>query len=97
MKFCSKCGKELLDDAVICPGCGCSVGKLSEPDAPSFAYALLGFFIPIAGIILFFVSRDTTPLKAKSSLKGALTSIILSTVLSVLYIVLIFGLAFLSL
>jgi len=25
MKFCEKCGKELLDEAVICPGCGCAV------------------------------------------------------------------------
>lgn len=23
MKYCTKCGKELLDDAVICMGCGC--------------------------------------------------------------------------
>lgn len=23
MKYCTKCGKELLDEAVICPGCGC--------------------------------------------------------------------------
>ncbi len=23
MKYCSHCGKELLDEAVICPGCGC--------------------------------------------------------------------------
>lgn len=23
MKFCEKCGKELFDEAVICPGCGC--------------------------------------------------------------------------
>lgn len=27
MKFCEKCGKELFDEAVICPGCGC-VGKI---------------------------------------------------------------------
>lgn len=26
MKFCSKCGKELPVDAVVCPGCGCSTG-----------------------------------------------------------------------
>lgn len=26
MKYCSHCGKELLDEAVICPGCGCAVG-----------------------------------------------------------------------
>ncbi len=31
MKFCSKCGKELVDEAVICPGCGCSVQTLSAP------------------------------------------------------------------
>lgn len=23
MKYCTKCGKELFDEAVICPGCGC--------------------------------------------------------------------------
>lgn len=23
MKYCSKCGKELMDEALICPGCGC--------------------------------------------------------------------------
>ena len=28
--FCSNCGKELLDNAVVCPGCGCMVvGKES--------------------------------------------------------------------
>ena len=24
MKYCTYCGKELLDEAVICPGCGCA-------------------------------------------------------------------------
>ena len=24
MKYCAKCGKELLDEAIICMGCGCS-------------------------------------------------------------------------
>ncbi|MBQ7485826.1 MAG: zinc ribbon domain-containing protein [Oscillospiraceae bacterium] len=26
MKYCEKCGRELLDEAVICPGCGCATG-----------------------------------------------------------------------
>ena len=30
MKYCSKCGKELMDEAVICPSCGCSVASLSN-------------------------------------------------------------------
>ena len=25
MKFCQKCGKQIMDEAVICPGCGCSI------------------------------------------------------------------------
>ena len=29
MKYCTHCGKELFDEAVICPGCGCAVG--TEP------------------------------------------------------------------
>lgn len=27
MKFCSKCGKEIMDEAVVCPSCGCAVEK----------------------------------------------------------------------
>ena len=29
MKYCTHCGKELFDEAVICPGCGCAVS--TEP------------------------------------------------------------------
>lgn len=25
MKYCQKCGKEIVDEAVVCTGCGCSV------------------------------------------------------------------------
>lgn len=31
MKFCAKCGKEIMDEAVICPGCGCAIKTESEP------------------------------------------------------------------
>lgn len=24
MKYCAKCGKEIMEDAVICPNCGCA-------------------------------------------------------------------------
>ena len=32
MKYCTKCGKELFDEAVICPGCGCMVGDKKGTD-----------------------------------------------------------------
>ena len=33
MKYCSKCGKELLDEAVICPQCGCATGYPASAQA----------------------------------------------------------------
>ena len=30
MKYCVKCGKEIMDEAVICPGCGCAVEVIRE-------------------------------------------------------------------
>lgn len=36
MKFCSKCGKEIMDEAVICVGCGCPVSQTTniQPATP---------------------------------------------------------------
>ena len=34
MKYCQKCGKELLDEAVICPNCGCAVAPV-QPSSPT--------------------------------------------------------------
>ena len=33
MKYCSKCGKEIMDEAIICPGCGekCNEQGASNP------------------------------------------------------------------
>lgn len=30
MKFCQKCGMEIMDEAVVCPGCGCAVAGAIE-------------------------------------------------------------------
>ena len=90
MKFCSKCGKEIHDDAVMCIHCGCSVVNadnpvLTEPDAPNAGFAVLGFFIPIVGLILYLVNKDKTPKKAKSAGKGALIGFCVSMALSIVY------------
>ena len=50
-------------------------------DKKSFLIALLSFFIPLVGIILYFVWKDSTPLKAKSALKGALIAIVIAVIL----------------
>ena len=88
LKYCGKCGKEIMDEAVVCPGCGCAVrgsNMLKSDDAPSTGFAVLGFFIPIVGLILYLINKDSSPLKAKSAGKGALAGVITSIVFSVIY------------
>jgi len=91
MKFCTTCGKELADNAVSCPNCGYvfpgqtvggSVAGIN--DKPSFGIALLGFIFPIIGIILYLIWKPTTPLRARSAGKGALTAIIMGIILGIL-------------
>lgn len=98
MKFCSKCGKEINDGAVVCVHCGCSTADLSKNgtvvfDAPSFGYGLLGFLIPLVGLILFLCWKDKTPLRAKSAGIGALISVIIAVVFYVIVIA-VFGTVF---
>ena len=62
MKYCSKCGKQLMDEAVVCIGCGCSVSTAPKATTQhthaeqsstlatlSYVFA---FLIPIVGVIL---------------------------------------------
>ena len=92
--FCKNCGKEINDQAVVCPGCGCATGGKNvlamDGDASSFGYAFLGFLIPIVGLILFLMWKNDYPLRAKSAGKGALISVIVSVVLLVIYYIIIF-------
>lgn len=86
MKYCTKCGKEIMDDAVICTGCGCAqevTTAKNDIDSSSVGFALLGFFIPIVGLILYFVWKESQPLKAKSAGKGALIGFCVSIISSI--------------
>ena len=60
-------------------------------DSSSFTFAILGFFIPIVGLILFLIYEEKKPKRAKSAGKGALigfiTKIVLSIVLVILYVI----------
>ena len=87
MKFCTKCGKEILDEAVICPHCGCKAADNSIDDAPSKGFAILGFFIPLVGLILYLMYKDKEPLKAKSAGKGALIGFCTGIALAIIYFV----------
>lgn len=89
MAFCKNCGEQIDDRAVICPKCG--VSQQTAPavvDNGGFGWGLLGFCIPLVGLILFLVWRDTKPRTAKAAGKGALISVIISAVFYILVIAL---------
>lgn len=56
MKYCSKCGKEHLDEAVICVGCGCAFEKPRNTLPPLKWYKFLIYFSLFAAAFISFVS-----------------------------------------
>ena len=63
MKYCSKCGAEIHDEAVICPKCGCAVApeaKVSDKSVSEKDWLttfLLCFFLGGIGVHRFYVGR----------------------------------------
>lgn len=79
MKFCRNCGAEIDEKAVICPKCGVAVEDIVTTtgvvDNGGFGWGLLGCCIPIVGLILFLVWKDTKPKTSKAAGIGALVSV----------------------
>lgn len=86
MKYCQQCGSQLVDQAVVCPNCGCTVQELinQQEDKPSTGLNILAFLFPLIGLILFLFFQKTTPVRAKAIGKWALIGFIVGIVLSVL-------------
>lgn len=64
---------------MICPACG--VSQETKPqvvDNGGFGWGLLGCCIPVVGLILFLVWKDTKPKTAKAAGIGALVSVIIA-------------------
>ena len=94
MAFCKNCGVQIDDQAVVCPSCG--VSQSTTPavvDNGGFGWGALGCCIPIVGLILFLVWKDTKPKTAKAAGIGALVSVIIAVVYYVVMLVLGIGLS----
>ena len=53
-------------------------------DKGGFLWGLLGFCIPIAGLILFFVWKESKPKSAKAAGIGALVSVVIAVIYYIL-------------
>lgn len=91
MKFCSKCGKEIMDDAVICMNCGCAVENQpiakNEIDEVSVGLCILSFFVPLFGVIYWPIKHKETQKKAKACGVTAIVSWAVGIVFSIIYAV----------
>ena len=71
MKFCSKCGHEIMDEAIVCPNCGCAVVAPTTPtqvsqDDINVGLCILSALIPLFGLIYWALKYKETPKKARA-------------------------------
>ena len=67
LKFCTHCGKELFDEAVVCPNCGCPVKDIIVVDESISAFmVILAFLVPVIGVIYCAIKAKTRPKCAKA-------------------------------
>ncbi len=100
--YCRNCGKEVKEGTAFCPECGASVGTGQQPPAQSYSptynqnsndtgspgWAVLGFFFPLIGLILWLAWQRDRPASGRMAGLGALAGVILSIVLTILLLAL---------
>ena len=100
MKYCTKCGREMADEAAFCSGCGNAMNAEAAPaasattttvnteDKVNIGLCILSFFIPLFGIIYWPLKHKETPKAAKACGITAIVSWVVSFVFSIIYVVL---------
>ena len=82
--YCNNCGKEIDDNAFVCPHCGVKQNSVSQFDEPIGGLSVVCFLFPIVGLILYLIWKESKPLKASGAGKAALWGFILGVVFSLL-------------
>lgn len=102
MNYCTNCGNKLDSNANYCNHCGLKIGNNipeqmennvsyqpvnNDDDDGGIGWGLLGFFVPLVGLVLYIAWKNDKPKNAKSAGKGALISVILNIVLVIVCII----------
>lgn len=100
MKYCVYCGCQNRTNGAYCENCGHSMvyentNNYQKPimeEKNTFWWGVLGFFIPVAGLIIFLIWLHERPKSAKSAGIGAL----IRTVLTIGMIIIMCFIAFIA-
>lgn len=97
--YCEKCGSKNDENSKFCVNCGSELSNFSysssnaqnveteEKEGSKFGWGVLGFFIPIVGLVLFLTWKKDRPKSSKAAGLGALISVILNLVLTIIIVV----------
>ncbi len=98
MPYCPSCGASVKAMQRQCDQCGrflkskTAPAQRTSPDDPGgIGWGLLGFILPLVGLILFLVWNDTKPRTAKAAGLGALIAVITVFVLYIIVWIIIFA------
>ncbi|MEC9485437.1 MAG: hypothetical protein UMR38_06140 [Candidatus Izemoplasma sp.] len=92
MTYCYYCGEEVTPTQDVCLHCGKERHRQSQntlssvKDEGGFLWGLLGFLVPVAGLIVYLIWKDDKPLNARSAGIGALVYVGLSLTFVFIYI-----------
>lgn len=92
MAFCKSCGAEMNDNQAVCLKCGAAASaNVAVVDNGGFLWGLLGFCVPIVGLILYLIWNQEKPKTAKAVGIGALISVGFSIVYYIIMMVVLAG------
>lgn len=94
MKYCQNCGNPMINEETVCTQCGISQVPLTakpvvtaEDEGSKIGYGMLGFFIPVVGLILYILWKKEKPSTARAAGKGALVSFVLGIIFYIVVMV----------
>ena len=94
--FCTKCGAEAAEGVKFCPSCGTELNpkKTKNPTVsddmdgvPPVLFGVLGAMVPVAGLVLWAIYKDSKAALAKASGLGAIIGFGLSVLASIAYVI----------
>ena len=83
MAYCPSCGESVRDNQDVCLACGAELKEekvVVSESGSQFGWGVLGFLIPIVGLILFLVWKDKKPSASKAAGIGALIGFVLNII-----------------